>query len=42
MTPLIAVQIPGLIWHIRNVRLKKMPHMEAEFVPMDEEDIIDL
>ena len=42
MTPLIAVQIPGLIWHIRNVRLKRMTPMDAEFVPMDEEDIIDL
>ncbi len=42
MTPLIAVQIPGLIWHIRNARLKKTTPIEAEFVPMDEEDIIDL
>ena len=40
MTPLIAVQIPGLIWHIRNLRIKKKP-AEAEFVPIDD-DIIDL
>jgi len=42
MTPLIAVQIPGLIWHIRNVRLKKMLPADAEFVPFDDQDIIDL
>lgn len=40
MTPLIAVQIPGLIWHIRNLTAKKQP-VEAQFVPIDE-DIIDL
>ena len=40
MTPLIAVQIPGLIWHIRNLSIKKKP-AEAEFVPIDD-DIIDL
>ena len=40
MTPLIAVQIPGAIWYVRNVRLKK--HVpDAQFVPIDE-DIIDL
>ena len=42
MTPLIAVQIPGLIWHIRNARLKKMLPADAEFVPFDDQDIIDL
>jgi hypothetical protein len=40
MTPLIAVQIPGLIWYIRNLYAKKKP-ADAEFVPIDE-DIIDL
>ena len=40
MTPLIAVQIPGLIWYIRNLRTKKAP-ADAKFVPIDE-DIIDL
>ncbi|MBR5881722.1 MAG: DUF1538 domain-containing protein [Clostridia bacterium] len=40
MTPLIAVQIPGLIWHIRNLTAKKTP-AEVEFVPIDD-DIIDL
>ncbi len=40
MTPLIAVQIPGLIWHIRNLYAKKQPD-EAKFVPIDD-DIIDL
>lgn len=40
MTPLIAVQIPGLIWHIRNIQNKKKP-AEAQFVPIDD-DIIDL
>ncbi len=40
MTPLIAVQIPGLVWYVRNRSLKK--HVpDAKFVPIDE-DIIDL
>ena len=40
MTPLIAVQIPGLIWYVRSLSTKKTP-AEAQFVPIDE-DIIDL
>lgn len=40
MTPLIAVQIPGLIWYFRSLGVKKKP-AEAQFVPIDE-DIIDL
>ena len=40
MTPLIAVQIPGLIWYFRSLGVKKAP-TEAQFVPIDE-DIIDL
>jgi hypothetical protein len=40
MTPLIAVQIPGLIWFVKNKAGKK--HVpDAKFVPIDE-DIIDL
>ena len=40
MTPLIAVQIPGLVWYIRSRRQRK--HVpDAKFVPIDE-DIIDL
>ena len=40
MTPLIAVQIPGLIWLIKSKTAKK--HVpDAKFVPIDE-DIIDL
>ena len=40
MTPLIAVQIPGLVWYVKNlVNKKHLP--EAQFVPIDE-DIIDL
>jgi hypothetical protein len=40
MTPLIAVQIPGLIWFIKSKAGKK--HVpDAKFVPIDE-DIIDL
>lgn len=41
MTPLIAVQIPGLMWHIRNLGVKKKKIDEAKFVPIDQ-DIIDL
>lgn len=40
MTPLIAVQIPGLIWHVRNLTAKKAVK-EPAFVPIDD-DIIDL
>ena len=40
MTPLIAVQIPGLIWYVRSISAKKKP-AEAQFVPIDD-DIIDL
>ena len=40
MTPLVAVQIPGLIWHLRNLTAKKAP-AKADFIPIDE-DIIDL
>ena len=40
MTPLIAVQIPGLVWYIRSLGAKKQS-AEAEFVPIDD-DIIDL
>lgn len=40
MTPLIAVQIPGLIWFVKSRAAKK--HIpDAKFVPIDE-DIIDL
>ena len=40
MTPLIAVQIPGFMWYIKGLALKKNAP-DAKFVPIDE-DIIDL
>ncbi len=42
MTPLIAVQIPGLVWYFRSLSTKKQL-ADAQFVPFDQdEDIIDL